>query len=213
MMSYYSDAITEKSLQILQSLVSGLDFVLVGGWAVNFYTNNQKSTDIDIAITVDKLSYFKQFGVKKYDNAPLYYAYIGETRIDLLVNGITDKMLTVPISSVLSDYVTIGGFKVAGKEILLILKMCAYFSPDKQKIEKDMIDVDSMLFYAGINMPKVAEYTKKYKIDSRKSFGGMLEYLDKGRNLWQFITNTKEEYETLLSKTKKAIKPYIRSGI
>ncbi len=206
----YSDAITYRSREILQKLADSLDFVLIGRWAVNFYVKTQKSTDVDIMVTADKLSYFKNYGVEKYKGLPIYFAMVGGVRIDIMVQGVSDSALTMPISLVIEESVVVEGIRTASKELLLLLKICGYLSFDRQKVEKDIIDVVSLLFYSNVDIAKVAKYVSRYKIDDRKAFMGMKEYLEKGRNLWEFITNSPEEYSRLYSATRKAIKQYWR---
>ena len=210
-MEFYSDTITARSREVLQRLAGELDFVLIGGWAVNFYVGAQKSTDVDIVIRADKLEHFKTYGVQKYEGLPIYFAIVEGVCVDLMVEGISDSALTLPLSRVLAEHVVINGVKTVTKPVLLLLKMCGYFSFDRQKIEKDIIDVASLLFYSGVNLADAASLVKKYRIDERKAFIGMLEYIDKGRNLWQFVAESLEEYNRLASAAKKAIKAQQRA--
>ncbi len=209
--AFYSDGMTERSRAVLQRLAGTMDFVLIGGWAVNFYVKTQKSTDVDMVISADKLERFKEYGVQKYEGLPIYFATVDSVRVDLMVEGVSDSALTLPLSRVLSDNMIIEGIRTASKSVLLLLKMCGYFSFDRQKIEKDIIDVTALLFYSGVDLAEVASYVKEYGIDERKAFAGMSEYVDKGRNLWEFVTDSREEYERLASAAKKAIKAQRRS--
>jgi hypothetical protein len=207
---FYSSALTQKSRNVLQKIAGEMqDFVLIGGWAVNFYVRVQKSTDIDLVIGADKLAYFKKYGIEKHKGLDMYFAVVDGVTVDLIVEGISKDILTIPIDKILSSYITVEGIRAAPKSILLLLKMCGYFSSDPSKIDKDIIDVVSLLFYSGVNLEEVNTLIKEYHIDERKGFSGMLEYLDKGQRLWHFITSSREEYDRLRADSKKAVGKYL----
>lgn len=202
---YYNYLETYKSSKLLNKIANKVDFVLIGGWAVNSYVNIQASKDIDIAINPDKLEFFREYGIQDY-NINIKYSVIDDVTVDLFVNGISDKELTLPINEIFKNNVIKGNIKVVDKNMLVLLKLCGYFRDDIIKINKDIIDVVSLLFYADINLEYVKKYVDKYKIDERKGSMGMLEYLEKGERLWDFVCETKEEYTNLKNKSKKKIK-------
>ena len=201
---YYNDFETDRSMQALRELGAVVDFVLIGGWAVNSYVKLQKSKDVDIAISAEELEYFKSHGLSKH-GIDTFYAIIDGIIVDIFVQGFSDRELTIPINRILSTYNTIENIKVAEKEMLILLKLCGYFSEDRIKIEKDIIDVVSLLFYCEIDLNKVKAYIEEYKIDERRGQAGILEYLDKGAVLWEYITDTEEEYRKLRGKYKAEI--------
>lgn len=206
---YYNEERTRKSEEVLYKIAKEIDFVLIGEWAVNFYTKMQKSNDVDLAVGADTLDYFKRYQVQKYENINIYFAKVDGIIVDLIVQGISDKDLTVPLSLVLSNYIIINEIKIVSADLLLLLKMSGYFREEGGKIDKDIIDVISLLFYSEPDLNKVDKYIKKYSIDERKGFLGILEYLDKGERVWEFITNTHEEYALLKNKVKARIKKII----
>ena len=206
---FYSSDLTQKSIEVLRKLSKDIpDLVLIGGWAVNFYVGVQKSLDIDIVISADKLAYFKKYEVKENEGLKIYSAIVDGVTVDLFVEGLSKNVLTIPIEKILSSYTVVDGIRTAPKSILLLLKMCGYFGSDPTKIDKDIIDVVSLLFYSGIGLEEVSVLIKTYKIDERKGFSGMLEYLDKGKRFWYYVTPSEEEYERLRANSKRAIEVY-----
>lgn len=202
---YYNDFETDKSMELLKELSTAVDFVLIGGWAVNFYVKMQKSKDVDVVIPTEALAYFKAYGINKHGiNA--FYSTIRGITVDIFVQGFSDRELTIPTNRILVAYNTIENVKVIEKEMLMLLKLCGYFSNDKIKIEKDIIDVVSLLFYGEIDLNKVKRYIEEYNIEERKGRLGILEYLDKGISLWEYIVNTEAEYRQLSRKYKSEIK-------
>lgn len=60
---FYHDVITQKSWEELKKIKKGINFVLIGGWAVYLYSKNLKSKDIDILIEYSEIIKLKD----KYD--------------------------------------------------------------------------------------------------------------------------------------------------
>lgn len=202
--TYYNYLETDKSRDMLSRITGKVDFVLIGGWAVNLYVDIQRSKDIDIAISPEQLEYFRKYGVHDY-GISVKYSVINDVSIDLFINGISDKELTIPINEIFKHSVIMRGMKVVDKNMLLLLKLCGYFREDTIKLDKDIIDVVSLLFYAGLDINQIRDYIDKYKIDERRGHTGMLEYLDKSERLWEFISNTKDEYIKFKTGVKKEI--------
>lgn len=201
---YYNDAVTDTSISVLRTMSTTIDFVLIGGWAVNSYVKMQKSKDIDIVIAPEELGYFKNYGLRKH-GIEAFHSVIDNITVDIFVQGISDKELTIPTKRILKSYNSIEGIKVVEKELLLLLKMCGYFSDDAQKIEKDVIDVVALLFYGDINLMKVKKAVDEYNIEARKGPQGFLEYLDRGAALWEYIAGSQREYAALREKAKLKI--------
>lgn len=200
---YWSNDETEKSLEVLRSLPKELGFVLIGGWAVYSYVNAQKSEDVDIAIDLDKLDFFRRYGIKEYEGISIKYSIVEGTTVDLFINGYADKDMPVPVSRVLSDYVlSSDGIRVVGRELLLLLKLWGYFGHDEVKIRKDVVDVASLVFYSGMDFERFAGYISEYKVSRRRSSDALLEYLDKSESLWEYISPSKEEFDALKAKHK-----------
>lgn len=191
---FWNEENTTGSLAVLRSLVGKIDFVLIGGWAVNYYTGLQRSLDVDIAIDYGALEFFKEFGISQYEGMSIKYSVINSIYVDLFLRGFADKDLPVPIETIFEKYVLLDNIKVVEKELLLILKAWGYFRADTQKHRKDIIDVLSLLLFTEIDFSKVKEYIKAYKIDKRRSLDVFLEYLDKGEAFLDYLNMDKGEY-------------------
>ncbi len=203
---FWSAERTNRSLEVLRALPEGLDFVLIGGWAVYLYVGNQKSEDVDIAINLDKLDFFRKYGIEGYDGTTIKYSIINGTRVDLFISGYTDRDLPLPISKIMRDYVVIEGMKVVDRELLLLLKLWGYFGHDEVKIRKDIIDVVSLVFYGSIGFEKFASYIKEYKVSKRRSSDALLEYLDRSEGLWEYISPSKQEFDALKRRYKSRLR-------
>jgi hypothetical protein len=197
---------TEKSLALLGRLSKEIDFVLIGGWAVYMHTKAQRSEDVDIAIGYDSLSYFSKYGIEEYEGLHIKHTNVEGTVVDLFIEEYADPDLPMPVRDILGNYDTVTGIRVASSEVLVLLKLWGYFRPDEVKRRKDIIDVVSLLFYANMDLEVVRRYISRYRIERRKSTDAMLEYLDTGETLWEFITDTKEEYARLKERAKRDIK-------
>jgi len=205
-MQFWNNEKTEKSLSTLNMISKHVDFVLIGGWAVHMYTDIQRSEDVDLVIGYESLDYFRQFGLQDYSKLKMKYTVIDGTTVDLFIEEYSDSDLPMPANEIMKNYITLGGIRVAKKEILLLLKLWGYFRQDEVKHRKDVIDVVSLLFYGNIDLQTVKKYLEKYKIDRRKGPDAMLEYLDKGLPLYEFVTGDKEKYEKLRKEYKRKIK-------
>jgi hypothetical protein len=202
---FYSER-ADASREVLYRITKEADFVLVGGWAVHAYTGLQRSLDIDIAVDYGSVEYFRAYGMQKYGSMNVNYVIIDGITVDLFIPEFTDKDLPFPVSIILSNYVKIDNIKVVKKELLLLLKLWGYFSNDETKLNKDVIDVVSLLFYSNINLDEVKQYIKKYKLERRRTTDVMIEYLDKGFAFADFIIKGTEDYKAMAGDMKKRIK-------
>jgi hypothetical protein len=203
---FWNREATNKSLKLLGSLTNHVDFVLIGGWAVYMYVGAQKSQDIDIVVDYDSLNYFRQFGISEYPHSKIKYSVVDGVVVDLFVEEFIDPDMPFPSKMVLDNYVRMQSIKVVDRNILILLKLWGYFSADEIKHRKDIIDVVSLLFYGGIDLKKVRRYVERYKIDKRKSSDAMLEYLDIGITLAEFIVEKKGDYAKLRERCRASIK-------
>ena len=183
---FWNDDNTKESFEVMRRLVGKIDFVLIGGWAVFYYTGQQKSLDIDIAIDYGALDYFKEYGISQYEGMHIQYSIIERIYIDLFIDGFSDRDLPFPVKDIMDGYVMIEGIKVVEKELLILLKTWGYFRVDEKKHDKDIIDTLSLLFFANLDFAKIRGYITKYKIPEQKGTGAMLEYLALGK---RFIAN------------------------
>ena len=197
---------TQESFRVLRKLAKELDFVLIGGWAVYYYVRQQESLDVDIALDYSNLTYFNKYGINQYEGMKIKYSIIDDIYVDIFLSEFSDKETVIPVSRILEDYVTIEGMKVVRKELLLLLKLNGYFRNDETKVRKDIIDVVTLLFYADINLKKVKGILDQYKIEPKKGSDVLLEYLDKGETLLEFIGMSKGDYSRKKAEFKAKIK-------
>lgn len=208
---FWNNEKTERSLSTLAFLAGKIDFVLIGGWAVYFYTNAQRSEDVDIAIRISGLNFFKKYGIEDYGGINIKYSVIEGTVVDLFIEEYADRDLPVPVADILKSYTVFNGnIKTVDREMLLLLKLWGYFREDETKLRKDMVDVLSLMLYGGgVDMKKFGEILRKYRITRRRSTNVLLEYLDKGETLLEYIGMDKDRYR----KEKKALKAGVKSII
>ncbi|MBS3141733.1 hypothetical protein J4405_06350 [Candidatus Woesearchaeota archaeon] len=163
MNEYWNSLLTEKSWKILHEL-KNYDFILIGGWAVYLHAHKQKSKDIDIVVGIKELEKLKEYGLNKNDNLKKYE--IKKEEIDIDIYAEYYSKLTIPAENIKDYAVKIEGFKVASKELLLILKQGAFKNREfSVKGEKDRIDIISLLF-SEIDFDNYCKILKKYKLES-----------------------------------------------
>jgi hypothetical protein len=162
-MEYYHNLITEKSFEILQALKKELDFVLIGGWAVYFYTGALKSKDIDLVVDFNELQKLKiKYQVLKNNRLKKYEIKIQGIDIDIYVPHFSDPGL--PAENIMEYTINKEGFIVPLPEVLLILKQNAYAQRKFSiKGEKDKIDIISLLTLDDFNFIKYREILNKFK--------------------------------------------------
>lgn len=202
---FYSEKASE-SLLILRKIAKETNFVVIGEWAVHAYIGLQRSLDVDIALDYNALDYFSKYQIQKYSGININYVLIDSITVDLFIPEFTDKDLPFPVADILLNYVIIDGIKIVKREWLLILKLWSYFSSDETKINKDIIDVVSLLFYGNIDLRQVKKLITTYKLGRRRTVDVILEYLDKGVTLKEFIVEKNEMYLTFALEAKKKIK-------
>ena len=72
MPDFWNSLLTEKSWNILQELKKEKKFILIGGWATYLLTEQQKSKDIDIVVSIEQLQKFKHNELNKNDKLKKY---------------------------------------------------------------------------------------------------------------------------------------------
>lgn len=202
---FWNEENTRGSFDVLRGLVGKVNFVLIGGWAVFYYTRQQRSLDIDIAIGYDSVEHFMGYGVNQYEGMLIKYATVNGIVVDLFIEGFADKDLPVPVSEIMQHYITLEGIKVVEKELLLLLKTWGYFRADEVKHHKDVIDAVSLLFFADIDLQKVRQYIERYNIPKNKGADIMLEYLDMAVRFLPNLDLTEHEYQVRKEELKAKI--------
>lgn len=201
-MQYYHDLVTEMSFQELSNLRRLINFVLIGGWAVYYYTKQLKSKDIDIIVDFPALSILES----KYDcnkNARLkkYEAVKKEVQIDIYVPYYSH--IGIPVEDLISKTTKTGGFTLLNIDYLFALKLYTLSERGrKPKGRKDFLDLISLVLSNKINFDEVKKILKKYSLTS-------------GMNTFkEFLRETKEVRELglnshALARLKKKIEERI----
>lgn len=156
---FWHNLVTEKSFAFLQEFAKQFQFVLIGGWAVYFHTKALKSKDIDIVVTFEELGKLRtQFDLIKNERLKKYEIKADGFDVDIYVPHYSE--LGVSFNEVMQSAVSMEGFRVPRKEVLLALKLYVYEQrKGSLKGKKDMIDIISLLYYGNIS-PKLVKDTK-----------------------------------------------------
>lgn len=204
MSDFYQQLLTDKSFFILTKLKKQYKFILIGGWAVYFYTNSLKSKDIDMIVDFSQLEKLKkEFFIEKNERLKKYQIKIEEVDVDIYLPFYSD--LGLPVEKIIKKTILVNGFDLLEKEVLLISKLKAY--QDRRasiKGQKDLIDIISLILLEDFNFKYLLDLTLKYKL---KKYWQVLEKL---------IYETKEVPELNLNKhvfvkKKKKLLEKIRS--
>ena len=163
MKQFWHDNITEKSFQTLQAIKGEFDFILIGGWAVYFYTKKMKSKDIDIILNYEELGRLKEkYEIKKNERLKKYEINMGEFDLDIYLPHYSK--IGFPLEKVKEHIRNIEGFKIPRVEILLSLKLCAYHDrKNSLKGDKDKIDIIGLLDSVAIDWHFLKSIDMSYK--------------------------------------------------
>lgn len=204
MNNFYQQFLTDKSFEILKDLKKRYQFILIGGWAVYFYTHSLKSKDIDIIIDFSELEKIKKdFPLEKNERLKKYQIKIEEIDIDIYLPYYSN--LGVAVEKIIKNTQSINGFDVLEKEILLITKLKAYENRKSSiKGQKDLIDILSLVFLEDFDFEYFFELVKNHKL---------AKYVDL---LEKILKETKEAEELSLNrhsfgKKKRKILEKVRS--
>ncbi|MDI6738122.1 MAG: hypothetical protein QME12_06440 [Nanoarchaeota archaeon] len=207
MKEFWNSALTEKSLNILQSLKKRpFEFVVIGGWAAYLWTKAHKSKDIDILLkNFEDMKYLKEhYVLKKNDNLKKYEIKIEEIDIDIYVPFYSK--LALPVEECLKHTARIDGIEVVSPEVLLILKQGAEIErKDSVKGAKDRIDVMALLIYSPVDFRKYSELIKANKLESY--FQRLKEITNSFKEIEYIGLNPREfklKKQEILEKLKKA---------
>ncbi len=189
-MEFWHSAFVDKSFYTLQSLRKEYDFVLIGGWAVFLYTKTIKSKDIDIIVEPEILSKLKtKFEVIKNERLKKYEIKMDGFDIDIYVPFWSE--LGLPPDFILENTISLEGFSVPKKEILLILKIFTYKQrKGSLKGKKDKLDIVSLLYHDHINLEKFKEIIRKFNLECLKD--ELVDLLDSTFELPELSLNQKQ---------------------
>jgi hypothetical protein len=188
MSDFYQNFLTDKSFFLLKELKKKFKFILIGGWAVYFYTYSLKSKDIDIIIDFSQLDNLKkEFPIEKNEKLKKYQIKIEEIDVDIYLPFYSN--LGIPVEELIKKTVFINGFELLEKEVLLITKLKAYQERiGSVKGQKDLIDIISLMMLEDFDFKYFLKLTKKYHLEKYQKL------------LEKIILETKEVPELNLNK-------------
>ncbi len=165
----WRDEQIERSWRVLDDLHGLVDFVLIGGWGVYFWTRKLKSRDIDLYI--DQENFYKLqakaiergFTLKRNPRLKKFEMLIGGVETDIYTPFLCN--LVVPSEDVFKKrlFSVVEGFKVALPEVLLLLKaQAARERWHAEKGMKDRADLISLLAFADLKFDYLKGLLEKY---------------------------------------------------
>jgi len=151
----WRDDVIDRSWRALDHLRELSSFVLIGGWAVYFWTRKLKSRDIDLCI--DQENFYKLQSALLKENVFIsrnprlrkFEAKLGDVDVDIYTPF--QSNLIVPIRALYENrwFTHIEGYSVALPEVLLLLKSQAAAERwNSEKGLKDRIDLLALLLYS-----------------------------------------------------------------
>jgi len=204
MNSFYQQFLTDKSFSLLTELKKQFKFVLIGGWAVYFYSQSLKSKDIDMIVDFSQLEQFKkEFTIEKNERLKKYQIKIEEIDIDIYLPFYSN--LGIPVEEIIKKTTLVNGFVLLEKEALLITKLKAYQDrKESVKGQKDLIDIISLVLLEDFNFKYLSKLIDKNQLER---YWQVLEKL---------VLETKEAPELNLNqhafaKKKKKLLEQVRS--
>lgn len=188
MNAFYQQFLTDKSFSLLTELKKQFKFILIGGWAVYFYSQSLKSKDIDMIVDFSQLEQFKkEFTVEKNERLKKYQIKIEEIEIDIYLPFYSD--LGLPVEEIIKKTTLVNGFILLEKEVLLITKLKAYQDRrESVKGQKDLIDIISLVLLEDFDHKYLSNLINKYHL---KEYWQVLEKL---------VLETKEVVELNLNQ-------------
>lgn len=189
----WEENIMLRSFEFLKRLkYFGIDFVLIGGWAVYFLTKYHMSRDIDFLIQDRDLWKLRGYvvslnGREKESKLEKYgFSVLG---VDLDVYAESRSDLLIPVTDVFSKnlFIELEEMKVLKPEYLLLLKLKAHESRGEgMKGLKDRCDILSLCLKNNIDFSLLPEASEKYKVN--------LDILEK------IVLNSKEEFNYVFNQ-------------
>jgi len=175
-MQFYHDLTTDQSFKFLQRLKKDYDFILIGGWAVYFYSHSLKSKDVDVIVDYDELAKMREkYDVFKNDRLKKYEIKTGEFDVDIYLPHYSE--LGVDIEKIRKETIVREGFSVPRLEIMMLLKLYAYESRrGSAKGQKDELDIFSLAFLPEFDWSRYLKLVKEFNFGKQhKNFIGLLK--------------------------------------
>lgn len=188
MNDFYQQYLTDKSLSLLIELKKRYKFVLIGGWAVYFYTKALKSKDIDIVIDFSQLKKIKKdFLLEKNERLKKYQIKIEEIDVDIYLPFYSN--LGLPVEEIIKKTTVVDNFSLPEKEVLVLTKLTAFQNRRSSiKGQKDLIDIFSLILLDDFDFEYFFELINKNQLNENLKM------------LKQLIKTTKEIEELNLNK-------------
>jgi len=164
MNAFYQQFLTDKSFSLLTELKKQFKFILIGGWAVYFYTKSLKSKDIDMIVDFSQLEEFKkEFTIEKNERLKKYQIKIEEIDIDIYLPFYSD--LGLPVEEIIKKTTLVNGFVLLEKEILLLTKLKAYQDRGESvKGQKDLVDIISLVLLEDFDFNYLLDLINKHRL-------------------------------------------------
>jgi hypothetical protein len=165
----WRDDIVDRSWAVLARLHELSTFVLIGGWAVYFWTRKLKSRDIDLCINQDNFYRLQSelqkesVFVKRNPRLRKYEARLGDVEVDIYTPF--QSNLIIPVTSLFEKgwYTNIEGHDVALPEVLLLLKsQAARERWNSEKGVKDRVDLLALLLYSDWKQELLKELAESF---------------------------------------------------
>ena len=151
----WREDVIDRSWTVLLHLHDLSRFVLIGGWAVYFWTRKLKSRDIDLCIdqdnfyTLQKELQKENIFINRNPRLLRFEAKVGDVEVDIYTPF--QSNLTVPVAALFENrwFGNIEGHDIALPEVLLMLKSQAGRERwSSEKGLKDRVDLISLLLYS-----------------------------------------------------------------
>lgn len=186
-MGYYHDLVIAKSWEELKKLKKEIDFLLIGGWAVYFYTHGLKSKDIDIIIGYEQLSILAGlYPLTKNDRLKKYEAIKEEVQIDIYLPHLSD--LGVKVEELLGHEQEVEGFKILDIDYLFTLKIHTLNQRARsEKGRKDFLDIISLWQTGKVNSVKVKDLLRQFSFSEEKKT--LLDFLKETNEIEELDLN------------------------
>ncbi len=187
MSAFYQQFLSDKSFSVLLELKKRYKFVLIGGWAVYFYTNALKSKDVDIVINYGELEKIKKdFPLEKNERLKKYQFKLEEIDVDVYLPFYSD--LGIALKEIIEKTAIVNGFTLPEKEILLITKLKAYQGRRTSvKGQKDLIDIVSLVLLSEFDFKHFLNLVNKYKL--KESLKNLRDLLMKTKEIEELNLN------------------------
>jgi len=151
----WRDDVVDRSWTVLAHLRELSNFILIGDWAVYFWSRKLKSRDIDLCINQD--NFYRLQGelqkenvfVKRNPRLRKYEARLGD--VEVVIYTPFQSNLIIPVTSLFEKrwHTNIEGHDVALPEVLLLLKsQAAKERWNSEKGVKDRVDLLALLLYS-----------------------------------------------------------------